>query len=339
MNNTTTEEYLSPYLIALRTCFVAAVVFMIITGNALSITVTRSMPELADSTKVLMISLAAYDLLTGVISLPNVIASAFNFWPFGELYCSINATLDATCCCMSIILIVLMNAERYIAVTMPFQFPSLCAKNRVIILVVLLSILSFALQIILSLIQQDSDQFIFKAVLLCIVGFNGPLYEVSILVFFVILPLIVLILIYWRLIKLSRNHAVMLNKNKDCKNDPNFLDNKALRSFLVITVLFAVCWTPLRVARIFAAINQKQLENWIIFITKGFAICNSFFNVFIYCFFNHAFRSATKRLLNPYFPCCKATIAPATANQTSQEMDYKPVKRRGTKAAFIDVQL
>ncbi|XP_038057728.1 beta-1 adrenergic receptor-like [Patiria miniata] len=337
MGNVTEDEPLSPYLVAVRTCFVAVVVIMIITGNALSIAVTRSMPGLADSTKILMISLAAYDLLTGVMSIPNVIASAFDRWPFGEFYCSINGTIDATCCCMSITLIVLMNAERYIAVTLPFRFPILCAKRRVIAVVLIASVVSLVLQICLSYFKEDNNQF--KAVLICDVVFNGTVLEISVLFFLVILPLVVLTYIYLRLIKLSQNHAVMLNKCNNAANDTSFLDNKALRAFLVVTILFAVCWTPLRVVRVVAAITDKMQPIWLSFTAKGFAVSNSFFNVFIYCFFNRSFRQAAKRLMMRYFPCFKSsTVAPMTTPILKDDTPQPAVRRKG-RAAFISVEL
>ncbi|XP_030838829.1 beta-1 adrenergic receptor-like [Strongylocentrotus purpuratus] len=171
------------------------------------------MPGLADSTKILMISLAAYDLLTGVMSIPNVIASAFDRWPFGEFYCSINGTIDATCCCMSITLIVLMNAERYIAVTLPFRFPILCAKTTRNRRRLIASAVSLVLQICLSYFKEDNNQF--KAVLICDVVFNGTVFRDFVLFFLCHTPLVVLTYIYLRLIKLSQNHAVMLNK---CNN-------------------------------------------------------------------------------------------------------------------------
>ncbi|XP_022090245.1 beta-1 adrenergic receptor-like [Acanthaster planci] len=336
MGNNTDEEPLSPFLIALRTCFVAIVVIMIIAGNALSIAVTRSMPTLADSTKLLMVSLAAYDMLTGVISIPNVIASAFNTWPFGKLYCSINGTVDATCCCMSITLIVLMNAERYIAVTMPFRFSTLCSKQRVITVVLTASIVSLALQICLTYFKEIKIQF--EAVLVCDVGFNGTIYEISVLFFLVIIPLVVLTYIYLKLIKLSQNHVVMLNKSKNVENENSFLENKALRAFLVVTILFAICWTPLRVVRIIAAITGETQPTWLTFTAKGFAVCNSFFNVFIYCFFNRSFRQATTRLMARYFLCPKASVAPVTP-LTIRDETMKPIVRRKGKPTLISVQL
>ena len=54
---------LSPALIAFRTCFIALLGLLIIFSNVLCITVTHRVTNLADSTKVLMTSLAVYDIL------------------------------------------------------------------------------------------------------------------------------------------------------------------------------------------------------------------------------------------------------------------------------------
>ena len=73
-----TASGLSTEVIALQTCCIAVISVLIVTGNVLSIAVTRSLPSLADSTKVLMTTLAVYDLFAGVGGFLAIIPSALD---------------------------------------------------------------------------------------------------------------------------------------------------------------------------------------------------------------------------------------------------------------------
>ena len=124
-----TASGLSPLVIALRTCCIAVISLLIVTGNVLSIAVTRSLPSLADITKVLMTTLAVYDLFVGAAGLLSIIPSALDRWQFGDFGCQFMSTWTTICAMMSTTSIVFINIERYIAVTRPYEFPIWCSKR------------------------------------------------------------------------------------------------------------------------------------------------------------------------------------------------------------------
>ncbi|XP_030838914.1 5-hydroxytryptamine receptor 1A-alpha-like [Strongylocentrotus purpuratus] len=98
------------------------------------------------------------------------------------------------------------------------------------------------------------------------------------------------------------------NKPEDAKR--GFLDNKAIRTFLIITVTFTACWLPVTVARTLQASRAISLPAWIDFLVSWLSVANSFCNVFIYFFFNRSFKLAAKKMLAERFGCCQTSVMP-----------------------------
>ncbi len=288
MNTTSTDSVgLSPVLIALRTCFVFIIALLIISGNILSIAVTRRVTNLADSTKALMTSLAVFDLLVGVLALFSVAASALDRWPFGEFACKLVALCATMFLVLSVTLIAFLNIERFIAVTRPYKFPLWCTANRVValVLVVLMSTLSFCVVLILELHSPTGV----NTWDMCFYMETSTLLNILSMIIADILPTAMMSFIYYRLIKISRRHEQRLNQN--VHNEANNIhENKALKTFLVVTLTFAGCYTPVLILRIVGSLSSVSPPDWLEFLTLWLMMSNSMFNVIIYCLFNKAFR-------------------------------------------------
>ena len=299
-----TGSGLSTPVIALRTSCIAVISLLIVTGNILSIAVTRSLPSLADSTKVLMTTLAVYDLFAGAAGLVAIIPSALDRWPFGDPGCLIMATWASMCAMMSITSIVFLNIERYIAITRPYEFPIWCSKRRVVGLVVCTSMIHFGIAVLNTV---GMPLLYIPAAAVCTYTLDNDFFYIVALITMDICPTISLTFIYYRLIKISRQHELRNPRNKD-NAAHRAQDNKALRSFLAVTLTYSICYTPMLVRNIAVGFSCTELPRWMVFVFVWLYISNSALNVVIFCLFNKAFRQRAKKILAGRFTCFNNSV-------------------------------
>ncbi|XP_071801540.1 beta-1 adrenergic receptor-like [Asterias amurensis] len=307
--NSTSADYLglSPVLIALRTCFIAIIALLIISGNILSIAVTRRVTNLADSTKVLMTSLAVSDLLVGFLSLFYTIASALDKWPFGNMGCQIFVICSTACFIMSINSLTFLNIERYIAITRPYKFTLWCTRRRAITIVAMSSILCLSVGPLSMVLLNRSAEY-FEGPTICFFSNTSPVFSITNLLVGDLYPTFLMVFIYYRLIKISRQHEQRLNQNGN--NEANNNHNKALKTFLVVTLTFFGCYTPFLLVNAAESFTGVPSPNWLQFLTAWLNTSNSMFNVWIYCLFNSSFRQVAKTILLKTFPCRDRSVAP-----------------------------
>ncbi|XP_033635042.1 beta-1 adrenergic receptor-like [Asterias rubens] len=311
MNSTTADSLgLSPVLVALRTCFIAIIALLIISGNILSIAVTCRVTNLADSTKVLMTSLAVSDLLVGFLSLFYTIASALNKWPFGNMGCQISMICSTACFTMSILSLTFLNVERYVAITRPYKFPLWCTGRRAITLVVVASTLGLSAGPFSLLLFNQTAKY-FAGPTICFFSNTSPVFSITNLLVADLYPTFLMVFIYYRLIKISRQHEQRLNQNGNNEANNNH-DNKALKTFLVVTLTFFGCYTPFLLVNAAESFTGVPSPNWLQFLTVWLNTSNSMFNVWIYCLFNSSFRQVAKAILLKTlpFPCRDRSVAP-----------------------------
>ncbi|XP_038054939.1 beta-3 adrenergic receptor-like [Patiria miniata] len=293
---------LSPAVLALRTTLITLIAIFIVVGDVFSIVVVRRIKDLAESSKILMISLASNDLLVGLYAIPTIVASALDHWPFGSIVCSIQGFVALTSVTLSVCLICLLNLERYVAVTHPFRFQVWFQRRNVLAAVTVAAILCIALVVIrIWLIMPMSY---IPASVLCIGEHGTAVLEITLTVVVAVAPVVIMVFIYLRLIHISRQHArkiqAQVGGQRGVQKAARSLgpDTKAVRTFLVVTVCFALCWMPIQGSRAYAAVSGSSLPNWLVFVTTWLAASNSFFNVCIYYVFNASFRSEARRALN-----------------------------------------
>ena len=92
------------------------------------------------------VSLAWADLTLGVIVLPfSAINEVFEMWLFGKIWCSIWLAVDVWLCTASILHLVVISLDRYIAVTHPITYPNLMTSQKAKLLIAGAWILSFVI--------------------------------------------------------------------------------------------------------------------------------------------------------------------------------------------------
>lgn len=118
----TPDEYRQIGVIAATVAPTAfAVIFLVgLVGNALVCVVVLCNAQMRTTTNVLILNLAASDLLFVVFCLPfTAVDYATPVWPFGELWCKTVQYLIVVTANASIFTLVLMSLDRYLAVVHP----------------------------------------------------------------------------------------------------------------------------------------------------------------------------------------------------------------------------
>ena len=149
----------------------------------------------------------------------------------------------------------------------------------------------------------------YQVAAVCYLGINNNNFNYTVLFLFDVFPTVAITYMYCCIIQISRRHERRDNRN-DQNKAKHLHDNKALKSFLVVTFAFAICYTPFLLVRIIEGQMGTAIPDWLQFISTWLAACNSAFNVFIYCLFNTKYRQTAKQILLKRFCSCHVAVQP-----------------------------
>ena len=100
-------------------------------GNILVILAVKTSSKLSGPTNTFIVSLALADLLLGVLVLPlSAVYEVLDTWIFGRYLCFIWLSVDVWTCTSSILHLVIISMDRYIAVTHPVTYPNIMTGKR-----------------------------------------------------------------------------------------------------------------------------------------------------------------------------------------------------------------
>eukprot|EP00095_Tigriopus_kingsejongensis_P010163 maker-scaffold575_size133042-snap-gene-0.31 protein:Tk10163 transcript:maker-scaffold575_size133042-snap-gene-0.31-mRNA-1 annotation:"octopamine receptor" len=119
---------------------------VVIFGNIMVIAAVKMTHKLRGATNLFIVSLAWADLMLGMVVLPfSAMYEVFDIWIFGRIWCSIWLAMDVWVCTASILHLVVISLDRYIAVTHPITYPNIMTSNRAKLLIVGAWVLSFVI--------------------------------------------------------------------------------------------------------------------------------------------------------------------------------------------------
>lgn len=296
-----------PIFLAIRTCIITLFALLTILGNIFVLVVNRRVTSFTESTKILIACLAVNDLAVGIGSTFSIMSSALDWWPYGQACCEAYALTVSCCFSYAIFSIMLINTDRFIAVTKPYKFPVWCSQRNVGIAV--------AIAVLVSVVGTFMSRFIFGAKVVyfsgsssCYWGNQSKMSYLTAFLLGVVITFIVIVSVYYHIIKISQEHEQRLNERNNQNEGGG--DNKALKTFLAVTIVWGVCYTPLSLTRVIESFIGVHSPYWLDMIVTWILACNSLFNVFIYSLFNKSFRKIAKTILSERLPCCNRLVAP-----------------------------
>ncbi|CAF1013119.1 unnamed protein product [Adineta steineri] len=318
------------------------IIILSIIGNVIVVTAILRVQRLRHPTNFILMSLAIADLLvTTTVMIPGFISEIKQKWIFGRIFCNIWVANDITFCTASILHLVAVSFDRYVAIENPLKYKQKMTKRTILIIIGciwLISVLLSYAPVLLGVYSQsrtggatsnNPDE--------CNMRPNLIYSIISALTSFYI-PLIIILFLYGRIYITARKHSRELRKLEiiiqRLHSDNNFLlenknwntNLKAIRTLGIVVGVFVACWLPFFVMYlVLACCNytcaHPLVERYITWI--GYV--NSFCNPMIYAFSNKEFRNAFFEILN-YNNCRCISFSCALRTSISKSIHSMNIK-------------
>lgn len=274
--------------------FIATNVFLVVTiiiavfGNTLVCLACVISKRLQSFTSAFIISLAVTDILVGLISMPIWLSVNLTGKPDAVNFPSIYKAwlcFDIVCGTASIMNLVFISLDRFLAVNHPLRYPIMVTRNRIAVGIAFIWFYSVTIAAINPLKWP-----------------SYPLF-VSLASFFV--PLLIMVFAYSRIFHVALTHARSIRRVHSDQSiahrqvAENFhRDVKAARTLSIVIGAFVVCWCPFFVATLlFVYCKSCTLYNEVLAMIKWLHYGNSALNPLIYSCLNRNFRAAFKDVL------------------------------------------
>ena len=274
--------------------FIAANIFLVITiiiavfGNTLVCLACVISKRLQSFTSAFIISLAATDILVGLVSMPIWLSVNLTGKPDPINFPSIYKAwlcFDIVCGTASIMNLVFISLDRSIAVGHPLRYPNIVTRNRIAIGIAFIWVYSF----IIAITNLSKWR-------------HYPLF-VSLVSFFV--PLSIMVFAYSRIFHVALTHARSIRRVHpdqsifSRKATENFhRDLKAARTLSIVIGAFVMCWCPFFVVTLIVVYCKTcAMYNEVLAVIKWLHYGNSALNPLIYSCLNRNFRAAFKDVL------------------------------------------
>ncbi|CAI5652231.1 unnamed protein product [Oreochromis niloticus] len=300
-------------------------ILLTVAGNVLVCLAVCASRRLRCLTNCFIVSLAVTDLLLGLLVLPfSALLQLNEEWPLGAVFCNFYISMDVMLCTASILTLLAISVDRYLAVTMPLRYASLVLPWRVA--VAMASVWTVSLAVSFLPIQmgwntvngtvQNHGPWASEGK--CRFELNRP-YALtdSLLTFY--LPLVAMCWTYLRILRIARAQAKrIVSARPTCITSYNCRSNSSTTTTVIssITVValrehkatvtlaavigaFVVCWLPYFI--LFTVLGLQEhpdpgtVPEYSIVLWLGYA--NSALNPILYGALNRDFRSAYTHLL------------------------------------------
>ncbi|CAJ0609077.1 unnamed protein product [Cylicocyclus nassatus] len=311
-------------------------------GNVLTVLVIYKTPSLHSHTNYFLASLAISDLCLIIVGVPFDLC---HLWrkdrpPAIAGYCAFMSTSISLFTFASILTIVSLTAERFVAICYPFSHRALFDKRRVIYLIYLIWMLAFFPSLYIGLQ--------FKVVVPDFCGYNRELdsrrgscdyvtsqnvpfrypFELTMVVTFV-LPLIFIVYCYARILATlnemstaTRVHMPIGNTSSADSTQPNILyvhtknyappksqqaQRMVIKMLSTVTAVFFVCYLPYHIERLIVQYTKQQCNSSMFClllypVTGLLQYISATLNPIFYNLMSTRFRTAFTHLLHQMLP-------------------------------------
>uniref|UniRef100_H3D6F2 Histamine H2 receptor n=1 Tax=Tetraodon nigroviridis TaxID=99883 RepID=H3D6F2_TETNG len=277
-------------------------ILLTVGGNVLVCLAVCASRRLRCLSNCFIVSLAATDLLLGLLVLPfSALLQLSDEWPLGPVFCNFYISMDVMLCTASILTLLVISVDRYLAVTMPLRYASLVLPWRVALAMASVWTVSVAVSFlpiqmgwntINGTVQNRGPGSPGRK---CRFELNRPyVLTDSLLTFYI--PLMAMCWTYFRILLIARTHAKRIISTVSAMT---LREHKATVTLAALIGAFVVCWLPYFI--LFTVLGLKEhpdpssVPEYSIVLWLGYA--NSALNPILYGALNKDFRSAYTRLL------------------------------------------
>lgn len=252
-----------------------------------------------------VINLAVVDVVIAAVLIPLFVASQLA--RENIILCRSQIVLDIACGTASILCLVMISLERYVAVKYSLHYHSIVTQRKAIFGMVFIWTYSAIVSCtaFLSLVKNSNSG---KKLPQCFFLSRGYVTFITIASF--VAPVCVMTFAYWNMFIVARSHARRID-SQSTQSDPERSGHskrrlkrelKGAKTLTIIMGTHFLCWCPLFVFYLVYTYSFSPLQ-----VTKTFTVvnyvilflryCNSLFNPLIYSGINRQFRAGIKRFL------------------------------------------
>lgn len=326
------------------------IIILTVGGNVLVCLAVCASRRLRCLSNCFIVSLAATDLLLGLLVLPfSALLQLSDEWPLGPVFCNFYISMDVMLCTASILTLLVISVDRYLAVTMPLRYASLVLPWRVA--VAMASVWTVSVAVSFLPIQMGwntingtvQNQAPGSPERKCRFELNRPyVLTDSLLTFYI--PLMAMCWTYFRILLIARTHAKRIISTRptcitsyNCRNTSStssalvssvsamtLREHKATVTLAALIGAFVVCWLPYFILFTVLGLQEhpdpSSVPEYSIVLWLGYA--NSALNPILYGALNKDFRSAYTRLLRcrcPSYSGCSCRPLPDQPAGTAAE--------------------
>ncbi|XP_019644432.1 PREDICTED: beta-2 adrenergic receptor-like isoform X1 [Branchiostoma belcheri] len=310
-------------------------ILLTVIGNVLVILAVTCHRKLRTVTNFLIVSLACADLSVGITVLPFAATNdILGYWPFGG-YCDVWVSFDVLNSTASILNLVVIAFDRFLAITAPFTYHTRMTERTAGILIATV----WGISLVMSFLpiqagwyrDNDSEEAlaIYADPCLCIFTASTAYTIVSSLISFYI-PLLIMLVFYGNIFKAARDQARKIDalegrieqeNNRRGKKISLAKEKKAAKTLGIIMGVFILCWLPFFVVNIVNPFCDRCVQPAVFIALTWLGWINSCFNPIIYAF-NKEFRKVFVKMICCY-TCRGVTVGPNHA-----DLNYDPVAMR-----------
>ncbi|XP_060070358.1 QRFP-like peptide receptor [Ylistrum balloti] len=246
-------EYHKPEKIALL-CIYIPVFFLALIGNTLVLVMVcinkRFRRNIANF---FLVNLAIADLLVTLFCIPLTTAQhVYSPWIYGEFLCKAIGFMQGMYVEASVLTIVCMSVERYLAIRHPMRMRTLCDPRRVKQVILLTWVVAIITMCPLAMYKKlEKHNLPFIEVSYCVEDWPSQRakYGYELFLFFIvyIIPGFLVVGLYTVIgCSLWKQDNTLQRANSMVNNEARIMGGrrKLARMMIVISILFAVCWLP-----------------------------------------------------------------------------------------------
>ncbi|XP_036379664.1 histamine H2 receptor-like [Megalops cyprinoides] len=289
------------------------IIVLTVFGNVLVCLAVGASRKLRCVTNCFIVSLAVTDLLLGLLVQPlSAMLQLTGEWPLGATFCNIYISVDVMLCTASILNLLAISVDRYVAVTAPLRYPALVTSGSVAVAMAVIWTVSLMVSFLPIHMGWNTPDFSVqnqkqgRDERACRFEWNRSYVLLDAFATFY-LPLLAMCVTYYRIFRIAREQARRINSRPSSFSTVAVArEHKATVTLAAVLGAFIVCWFPY--FTFFTCMGLREEPDppqtaYSVVLWLGYA--NSALNPLLYGALNRDFRRAYGRLL-----CCRS-ISPA----------------------------
>ncbi|XP_038117817.1 allatostatin-A receptor isoform X2 [Culex quinquefasciatus] len=270
-------------------------------GNGLVVLVAAN-PNMRSTTNLLIINLAAADLLFVIFCVPFTATDyILPEWPFGEVWCKFVQYMIVVTAHASAYTLVLMSLDRFLAVVHPITSMSLRTERNAVIAIAVtwFTILTTAIPVALShgVLFYPNKGINYTACLFLQTEYNLIAFHVSFFLSSYVVPLTLISMLYiGMLARLWKSGAPGGRVSAESRRGKK----RVTRMVVVVVLAFAICWCPIQVILVLKSFEVYEVTHSSIItqiVAHVLAYTNSCINPVLYAFLSDNFRKAFRKVV------------------------------------------